>query len=201
MSEAVTESQPLTRAQRLKAATTSTHDSLDKKIMAGDPFASRERYALFVQVQYLFHRDLDALYASAELDALLPDLPGRRRFPLIVNDLVDLGSERPLLDREPVFSAGIAPDIASALGWLYVAEGSNIGAGFLYKQAEGLGLSSEFGARHLAGAPEGRGRHWRTFTAALDQLQLDDAGEARAIAGARQAFDRVRQLVDRYFPG
>lgn len=197
MTEAEIIPAPLTRAQRLKAATTRTHDSLDKKIMAGAPFASRERYRLFAQVQYLFHREIDALYASESLDRLLPDLQGRRRFLLIARDLDDLGGEPPLADSEPVFRPGPV-DLPTALGWLYVAEGSNIGAGYLSKQAETLGLSADFGARHLAGAPEGRGRHWRTFTAALDRVELDEAEEARAIAGAQQAFARVRQLAEYY---
>lgn len=199
MSDVSTQTENLTRAQRLKVATTSSHDSLDQRIMAGDPFASRERYGLFVKVQYQFHREIDALYESALLEPLLPDLAGRRRFPLIGQDLADLGQELPQPESATAFSTAEIPDIASALGWLYVAEGSNIGAGFLIKQAEKLGLSGEFGARHLAGAPEGRGRHWRTFTAALDQLPLDEAGEARAIAGAQQAFARVRELVEHYY--
>lgn len=199
MSDVSTQFDVLTRAQRLKAATTTSHDSLDKRIMAGDPFTSRERYGLFVKVQYQFHREIDALYESALLEPLLPDLAGRRRFPLIGQDLADLGQELPQPEGATAFSTTDTPDIASALGWLYVAEGSNIGAGFLSKQAEKLGLSDEFGARHLAGAPEGRGRHWRTFTAALDQLPLDEAGEARAIAGAQQAFARVRALVEHYY--
>ncbi len=63
------------------------------------------------------------------------------------------------------------------MGWLYVVEGSNLGAAFLLKDAAKLGLGEEFGARHLAGAPEGRGLHWRTFTAALDEIELTEEEE------------------------
>ena len=84
-------------------------------------------------------------------------------------------------------------------GWLYVAEGSNLGAAFLLKEAIRLELSETFGARHLAGAPEGRGLHWRTFTAALDSIALSQAEEDRVIAGAEAAFRRVQGLVDDIF--
>jgi heme oxygenase len=94
---------------------------------------------------------------------------------------------------------GQPPD-PEALGWLYVAEGSNLGAAFLLKEAAKLGLSESFGARHLADAPEGRGLHWRRFTAALDAVALSASEEARAIASANDAFARVRALVDRFLP-
>ena len=186
------------RAKGLKAATHATHDRLDKRIMAARPFADRERYALFVRVQHGFHRDIDALYANPVLDKLLPDLAGRRRLPAITQDLADLGLTPATPDAAPVFGADA--DIPTALGWLYVAEGSNLGAAFLFKEALKLGLSETSGARHLAGAPEGRGLHWRTFTAALDALTLSEEEEARAVAGAEAAFKRVLEFVERDLP-
>ncbi|MFC7067118.1 biliverdin-producing heme oxygenase [Brucella rhizosphaerae] len=189
----------LPRSKRLKARTTGTHERLDQSIMAGDPFASRERYALFVEVQYQFHRDIDALYDVAALDALLPDLQGRRRCGLVGQDLIDLGADLPAADGSLAFSAGEDVDLPTALGWLYVAEGSNLGAAFLLKEALKLGLSDQLGARHLAGAPEGRGLHWRSFTAALDEIELTDAEEERVVAGAETAFRRVHELVRTIF--
>jgi len=195
MQQALERPLDLPRSRRLKAATHSTHDRLDKAIMAGDPFASRQRYALFVMVQHAFHRDIDALYDDPALDALLPDLKGRRRLVQIEQDLLDLGTGTPAFDSAPVFTAGAPVDLPTALGWLYVAEGSNLGAAFLLKEAQKLGLSEDFGARHLAAAPEGRGLHWRTFTTALDTASLSEADEARVIAGATTAFQRVHSAA------
>ena len=183
------------RAKRLKDLTHTTHDRLDKAIMAGNPFASRERYALFLSVQHGFHREIDALYGDPVLDRLLPDLAGRRRLGLIAQDLADLGMAPPAAEGAPVFAVGAPVDIPTALGWLYVAEGSNLGAAFLLKAAAGLGLSETFGARHLAPAPEGRGLHWKTFTAALDRLELTAMEEERVSTGAEAAFTRVLALV------
>jgi heme oxygenase len=182
------------RSKRLKAATSTTHERLDRSIMDSEPFAARDRYGRFVQVQHAFHKDIDSLYDEPMLDALLPDLQARRRLRLIEQDLSDLGMEAPT-GGPPAFASGASVDLPTALGWLYVAEGSNLGAAILLKQAAKLGLSEDFGARHLAGAPEGRGLHWRTFTAALDQAELSDADEARVIAGAEAAFRRVHGLV------
>jgi heme oxygenase len=187
------------RAKRLKEATHSTHDRLDKSIMTHKPFESRERYSLFVKVQHQFHREIDALYADPALDKLLPDLAGRRRFDLIEQDLVDLGTTASASSTPPAFASGSDVDLPTALGWLYVAEGSNLGAAFLLKEARKLGLSETLGARHLAASPEGRGLHWKTFTAALDGVRLTGPEEERVVTGARAAFARVQRLVDEIF--
>jgi heme oxygenase len=189
------------RAKRLKEATHATHDRLDKSIMAHNPFGSAERYALFVKVQHQFHREIDGLYSNPVLDQLLPDLAGRRRFELIGQDLTDLGVTAPAPEQAPVFARGAEVDLPTALGWLYVAEGSNLGAAFLLKEAKKLGLSETYGARHLAASPEGRGLHWKTFTAALDAVNLSEAEEERVNEGARAAFGRVQGLVNDVFAG
>ncbi|HXV30445.1 MAG TPA: biliverdin-producing heme oxygenase [Sinorhizobium sp.] len=191
--------QTASRAKRLKAATQTTHERLDRAIMAREPFASRDRYGLFARVQHAFHREIDALYDDETLDELLPDLAGRRRLHLIEQDLADLGMAPLAIDTAPTFGAGAVIDLPTALGWLYVAEGSNLGAAFLLKEAARLGLSGAFGARHLAGAPEGRGLHWRTFTAALDRIELDEQGEGRVVESASRAFTLVRSLVETRF--
>lgn len=187
------------RAQRLRSETASAHERLDTRIMVAAPFAARDRYVRFLQVQYLFHRDIDALYDAASLRGMLPDLPERRRLELIVQDLQDLDAAPPAADAAPVFDDRM-PDVPSALGWLYVAEGSNLGAAFLLKEAAKLDLNEQFGARHLAAHPQGRGLQWRTFRTALDAINLLDEEDARTVAGAVRAFERVRMLVEQYLP-
>jgi heme oxygenase (biliverdin-IX-beta and delta-forming) len=186
------------RAKRLKALTHTTHEQLDSRIMSLEPFRDRVRYGKFLKAQWGFHREIDALYTHPELIALAPDLPERRRLELIAQDIQDLGQPAPNATEPPVFGQGPV-DAAEALGWLYVAEGSNLGAAFLLKAAAALGLDDSFGARHLAAHPAGRGRHWRSFVAALDGLSLGDAEDERAVEGAAAAFRRVRGLVDDAF--
>ncbi|MCX8476788.1 MAG: biliverdin-producing heme oxygenase [Sphingomonas sp.] len=185
------------RSKRLKASTQAAHERLDTRIMAGQPFRDRERYGLFLRVQYLFHRAIDPLYLIPALQAVLPDLDGRRRLAAIRQDLADLEQGVPDPDAGSAFKDRI--DLPTAFGWLYVAEGSNLGAAFLFKAAAALGLDAGFGARHLAGHPDGRAQHWREFTAALDALELEPEEDARVIAGAEAAFAHVRALVDATF--
>jgi heme oxygenase (biliverdin-IX-beta and delta-forming) len=183
-----------TRIQRLKALTTGTHDTLDKRIMRAEPFASRERYALFLDVQHHFHADVAPLYASKRLNAILPGLADRCRFETLRQDIADLGGTPEILSST---TGPLTP--AAALGWVYVAEGSNLGAAFLRKEAAKLGLSDDFGARHLAGHPDGRGLHWRNFVSAYNELPLTEAEELEAAEGAKAAFRRVHGLVENIF--
>ncbi len=138
----------LPRSKRLKALTHEIHDRLDKSIMEASSFDSLEGYARFAGVQWTFHRDIEALYDDAGLTDLLPGLVERRRVALIASDLLDLGHELPPVSQPPAFVSGQAVDIPTALGWLYVAEGSNLGAALLRKEAAKLGLSDTHGAKH-----------------------------------------------------
>lgn len=184
---------PLPRSARLKADTMATHDVLDKRIMASAPFENKQNYARFLLAQYAFLRDVDALYEHPGLAALLPDLAERRRYASIAADLQDLDTPLPAPAAAPI---DIRIDVATALGWLYVSEGSKLGAAILYKLAGKIGLDEQFGARHLAGHPDGRARHWRDFTSVLDTAELDADGEARMIEGARAAFMRMHGHVE-----
>ncbi|MDO4709779.1 MAG: biliverdin-producing heme oxygenase [Pseudomonadota bacterium] len=185
------------RSRRLKEATRDTHDRLDKSIMAEDIFSSQAQFARFLRVQYRFHRDVDALYTKPELVPLLPELDARRRLAQVTQDLRDLGTPLPEAAAGKLDSSTALPE---ALGWLYVAEGSNIGGTVLYKLASSkLGLNAEHGARHLAAHPDGAARHWREFTRALDEIALSEAEEARVFAAANQAFATVQGYVNEEF--
>lgn len=191
---AVTE---LSRTQQLKALTTETHDQLDKRIMANQPFANRDNYSRFLIAQYGFLRDCDPLYDNPDLAALFPDLTERRRYDRIAADITDL--ERTLPSDDTLPAVEHKQDIPTALGWMYVTEGSKLGAAILLKMAGSIGLSESFGARHLAGAPEGRAKNWREFTAVLDHIRLTDEEEARMVAGAKAAFTRMNNHLDQVY--
>ena len=183
------------RAERLKAMTSAVHEGVDRSIMSTASFASLDRYKQFLAIQYLFHRDVAALYADPRLQAAIPGLAQRCRLPFVAADMKDLGIDPPEAGG-PVFDTFMPADLGTALGWLYVAEGSNMGAALLRKEAQKLGLSDEHGARHLAPAPEGPAPHWRAFIAAFDAVPLSDGEEKRATEGALEAFARVQAHVD-----
>lgn len=183
-------------ALRLKTETAALHERMHELMAQAQPFASRERYARFVAVQYLFQRDVEHLFDDAGVRELLPDLDTRGRQAAALADLRDLGAEAPSAGSP----ASVGVDMPAALGWLYVSEGSTLGAAFLLKEVkERLGLSEDFGARNLAAYPEGRAASWRRFVAALDSDGVDAEAHQAVIEGARAAFDRYGRLLARCF--
>lgn len=184
-------------SQRLKTETAQQHERMHELMERGNPFADRGSYACFVAAQYLFQRDVEHLFQDAAVKAAVPDLEARGRQEASLADLADLGAELP---QDALSSEAVG--MPEALGWLYVSEGSTLGAAFLFKEArDRLGLSEAFGARNLAAYPQGRALAWRAFVASLDAPELGDAAiQDKVIAGANAAYDRFGSLLERYFP-
>lgn len=183
------------RSQRLNQITHEPHTKLDALVKAHAPFETQANFARFVVAQYLFQSELVALYNDAELIKIVPDLAARCRAEAAKLDLADLDTDVPA----PVAGAVNNPSQAEALGWLFVSEGSKLGAAFLIKRAVGLGLSETFGARHLGEPVGGRAEGWKSFTRTLDALQLSTEEETAMDKGAVDAFVRFTVLLEQAY--
>jgi heme oxygenase len=190
-----TAQRPTLRSQRLNQVTNEPHSKLDALVKAHAPFETQANFARFVVAQYLFQSELVALYNDAELTAVVPDLPARCRAEAAKADLADLDTEVPA----PVAGALQNPAKAQALGWLFVSEGSKLGAAFLLKRAVGLGLSETLGARHLGEPAGGRAQGWKNFVKTLDELELSAQEEAELDKGAIDAFNRFTVLLEQAY--
>ncbi|MCK8667509.1 biliverdin-producing heme oxygenase [Pseudomonas azerbaijanoccidens] len=190
-----TAQRPSLRSQRLNQVTNEPHTKLDALVKAHAPFETQANFARFVVAQYLFQSELVSLYNDAELIAIVPDLSARCRAEAAKADLADLDTEVPA----PVAGAVNNPSKAEALGWLFVSEGSKLGAAFLIKRAVGLGLSETFGARHLGEPDGGRAQGWKSFVKTLDELDLSAEEEAELDKGAIDAFNRFTVLLEQAY--
>ncbi|EPA97379.1 biliverdin-producing heme oxygenase [Pseudomonas umsongensis] len=190
-----TAQRPTLRSQRLNQVTNEPHSKLDALVKAHAPFETQANFARFVVAQYLFQSELVALYNDAELTAVVPDLPARCRAEAAKADLADLDTEVPA----PVAGALQNPTKAQAMGWLFVSEGSKLGAAFLLKRAVGLGLSETLGARHLGEPAGGRAQGWKNFVKTLDELELSAQEEAELDKGAIDAFNRFTVLLEQAY--
>jgi heme oxygenase len=186
---------PSLRSQRLNQITHEPHIRLDALVKAHAPFASQASFARFVVAQYLFQSELVSLYNDAQLIAIVPDLADRCRAEAAKADLADLDTDIPAA----VAGAVNHPGKAEALGWLFVSEGSKLGAAFLIKRAVGLGLSETFGARHLGEPAGGRAQGWKSFVKTLDGLALSAEEEAELDKGAIDAFNRFTVLLEQAY--
>lgn len=177
----------------LKADTAPVHEAMHVLMGALDPFADRSRYARFVWAQLAFQREVESRCQAACLATIVPDLGTRSRTDAAQADLHDLRSDLP----EPLMthtaaapsSNEVSQNEWAGLGWLYVSEGSTLGAAFLLKEAQSrIGVSETYGARHLGAAPQGRMRAWRAFVDTIDSANLHADQRASVIRGAHAAF-------------
>ncbi|MGE8532490.1 MAG: biliverdin-producing heme oxygenase, partial [Acinetobacter guillouiae] len=112
--------------QRLKQETLAEHERMEILMQQSGAFESKENYAQFTLSQYYFQKDVEHLYQDSQVEQLIPDLDVRGRSDAALQDLADLG----LTPQQQ----GIATDEISfpqSLGWIYVSEGSTLGAAFL----------------------------------------------------------------------
>lgn len=178
------------RSASLSAVTDDLHEHLHTLVAAADPFASHERFAIWLAVQYRFLWGLEPLYHLPALRQLLPNLAECTRLRAVEADLDTLGVPHPRLKLE-----SIQTGLPEALGALFVSEGSTLGAAVLLKRARALGLSESQGARHLAASPAGRGRHWKQFARTLDEMPLGAEDERRLQEAARTTFRHFGNLL------
>lgn len=184
-----------TFAERLKEDTRNTHDSVDEMVMSVKPFDSVENYIKFLTLQSIFHKIVDPIYKDSALNQSIENLASMARYDAVLNDLKDLKQQPTACEVELP-----APTDAKAIGWLYCAEGSNIGAAFLFKDAkEKLGFDENFGASHLDAHPDGRGKHWKAFRESLNQLNLSKDEQDTAIQGATEAFEFYKVALKQIF--
>lgn len=179
-------------SQRLRTETASEHERMHQLMAKADVFSNQQRYAKFTLAQYYFQQDVEYLFKYPELTELVPDIEVRGRSQAALQDLEDLGLE-PQQDEIATQNVGLP----QALGWLYVSEGSTLGAAFLFKEAQkSLGLSAEFGARNLAAYPEGRAKVWKRFVQALDDAKFSKQQQDQVIEGAMAGFARFGRLLE-----
>ncbi|WOC26201.1 biliverdin-producing heme oxygenase [Pseudoalteromonas sp. N1230-9] len=189
----------VSRAHNLKITTADVHDNVDKSIMAQDPFTNTKSYLAFLTLQYYFLKDVSALYTHPELKKYIDDLSSRQRLAMLEQDFADLSTPLPQIYLVPCINNNT--DFATALGWLYVVEGSKVGAAMLGKQVQAkLNYNAEHGGRYLTGPGAGRGSAWRNLIQAIDNMELTKTQETALIEGARQAFSRFQNFLTHVYP-
>lgn len=180
----MTDSGTLTLTEALRQQTRETHEKLDHYLTSLGLFNNIELYKKFLSLQYYIHRDANSYYHDQTLTAIIPDLINRNRFEKVKEDLKDLKIDIP----STTFTSPNTTNASEAVGFLYVVEGSKLGANTLLKRVEKIGLSENYGARHMAPDQDGRGASWRIFQNSINQAKLDIH---TTIKSATTAFSQI----------
>lgn len=162
----------------LRSETKDIHSQLDS--ITGI-FSNIEQYKYFATSAYRFRVSLESSFDS--LGIWSPQKLG----PHIRDDLHDLGVTPPSDHRPYSFCLNTAEQV----GALYVLEGSSLGARLLLRRALALGLSAQFGARHLA-RQVSEPKRWSGFVAVLDSIP--ESVHQHAIMSAKRVFEHALQI-------
>lgn len=165
------------RRHALRQATSAKHVKLDALLgRLTDPIA----YSRYLLMMTAFRASIESEYG--QLAGVAADFNPIRLRDELISDCSDLELTPLSICRK--FNLG--DSLSEQLGVIYVLEGSAMGARVLMRDAQKLGLSSDFGARHLAkqiASPE----RWRDFQNLIEEAQAFEL--PAAIASASRVFD------------
>ncbi|MGO3518516.1 MAG: biliverdin-producing heme oxygenase [Acetobacter cibinongensis] len=177
---------PSPRRFCLRQGTWATHQALDSLIGPLNTQAAYKRYLLAV---YTLRKSFEAAINEVTWPEHFATWRPTMLAAAMEQDLADLGLAAPPVQPLPLFS-----NASSLLGALYVTEGASLGARLLVRQAASLGMTANFGARHLT-QQVAENEQWTHFLTVLDQApEFDDT---LAIETALSLFSYAMAAVHR----
>ena len=178
-------------SEKIKEATKSAHLNLEKLVVQQlKSIKTNEDYSNFLKKFYTYFSQVEKVISPYITPQLLPDYADRRNSSYLENDIEALGSdvkeiatvEVPKIDSE-----------VSALGALYVMEGSILGGRIIIQMLEKLGVTE--GVTFFSGYGAETGQKWGVFTQVMNQTAKTEQDEEKAVNTANETF----QLFEKVF--
>ncbi|MBX3619626.1 MAG: biliverdin-producing heme oxygenase [Rhizobacter sp.] len=182
----------------LRARTRAEHAQIEALLRLTEPM-SLARYAGIVGGFHEFLLRWEPRLAAALPPHLRDWCDARRRSAFAADDLQHLHRRTPAATAEAAHAAveslGLS-DTASALGSMYVIEGSALGGQVIEPLLHRhLGPTAERGARYFHGHGEATGAMWRDFRSVIArELGSSDAAVHQACSAARRTFRGLASL-------
>lgn len=185
--------------QKLKSETGNSHLALEKNpysINLMNPNVSLEDYSNYLQRLYgfVFGFERTVFPKLIEID---PDINLRRKSELMQHDLWQLKCDfikLPTLS-EQVFNQHYVDEL-TALGGLYVLEGSMLGGVMIKKHlTEKLGNQVSNNTKYFTGYGSETGKVWKNFLNILSFHAVDAEKEQIIIKSANNTFDLLNQWI------
>lgn len=183
---------------RLKAHTHTAHMRLEKNryaVALAQHTLSREAYAAFLLKFHSFYTPLEPrLLACGDLLTLGLDYAERQKLPALTRDLLTLGvnpADYPVCPTVPEVT-----DLATALGVLYVVEGSTLGGQIIHRQLRALfGDEAESVMHFFGGYGPLTGPRWKAF-GVLVNTHVTPAMKPATLRAAEATFSMFEAWVN-----
>ena len=186
----------MTLRERLKHATASLHEDIERASPLAREDLTLEEYRLALQTLWGYYSALEPQLEG--VFALAASPLSRKKVPWLAADLDSL-NDGPTQHRVSALGGSVprVECLGSALGCAYVLEGATLGGRVLYRRfSTRWGLSAERGARFVYGYGERTGEMWRQFVDTINSVPLDGAGEAACVRAARATFTTLQHRLE-----
>jgi heme oxygenase len=186
--------------KELRAGTAGAHDLLEQNRVSQaiiNSTVTRDDYIAYLKSFYGFVKPLEEMiYPIAQ--SAVQNAPKRRRSHLLHADLRFFGFSDEEIAALPVydFSHKENSDLATAIGTMYVMEGSTLGGQVICRQLnKSLGLQAPEGMRFFYGHGPGTGPMWKEFIGNFTAVAVESGEQKKIIAAATDTFARFQQWL------
>jgi heme oxygenase len=183
----------------LRRGTEAAHADLEQRVSLGHILATRTSYTAFLGRMLGVFAPLEPVLELALRDWPALALVERRKTPLLLADLRALGlSAGEIAGLPRVAALAHVEDEATALGTLYVLEGTTLGGKLIAREAEArLGIAPANGGSFHAAYGQAVGQRWRELVAVLEGAAEAGQDPDRMVTGAQDAFAAVESWLCR----
>ncbi len=177
--------------QRLRCETATQHRNLENSLDLLRPDLTSAAYCQLLVKFAAIYRGWEPVMALLIAPEFPAWLPSRSRLGLLRRDLAFL--RHTPADGNTITLPGV-DDLPSALGAMYVMEGSTLGSQILERHFEQtLGVTPATGGAFFHGYGPGTGAMWREFASALDCYAERTGTQDRIVEGARSMFEIMQR--------
>jgi heme oxygenase len=177
-----------TLRSRLRAETRGLHDELERVVAIERQITSKMHYAGYLLRLWACHDTVEAKLGEIDFTPVGFDYRNNLRALLIEADLECLGITSAVRAAQPRPEPPRFATRDAALGYVYVIEGSAIGArAILPNITAALGFDARHGASFFGGTRESK-YIWQACLAALNAIEPHSASADDVVGSAKEAF-------------
>jgi len=175
--------------ERLRAATRSLHDDLERSVNISERLTSRAGYADHLVRLWRLHVAAEQALQNVDFAPFGFVYPAPYRSELLKQDLVTIGAPIDPPQRLDLPAAPPLDTVSAGLGCLYVVEGSAKGARAILPEIKrALGFDAERGATFFFGFGRESGELWRKCVGVINSIDPNTPEGDAAVRAASETF-------------
>ena len=182
-------------SDRLKTFTTSSHQKVEKSVVGLiQSLETTADYGFLLGLFYSYFGGLEHLIEPLGVEKFLPDYDERRKAKIIRQDLLALHDpyhEICQKDQMPFIDNPF-----TALGVLYVMEGSTLGGVYIVKMIQKKLSGNENIFHFFSGYGDRNPLMWNRFKNALDRSTVNEEEMALILSGAEETFHSFYEWIN-----